>query len=94
VTAGEDAGHAPEKAATMSFQKRGQTVVAALDPEELKLIYRVLHRQLTARPELIETHFLIELQKFLYAEAQEAHIDVADHAAWDRWLQGRAADSV
>lgn len=70
----------------MSFQIRGETVIAALEPTELRLIYRVLHRHLADHPELMDTHFLIELQKFLYHAAQKDGVDVSDHGAWDRWL--------
>lgn len=70
----------------MSFQIRGEAVVAALDLTELKLVYRLLHRHLAEHPEMMDTHFLTELQRFLHQRAQADRVDVADHGAWDRWL--------
>ncbi len=70
----------------MSFERRGETVIGAHDMEELKLVYRVLHRYLAKHTELMDTHFLIELQNFLHAQAQDDGVDTANHSAWDAWL--------
>lgn len=70
----------------MSFQWRGEAVIGAHELEDLKLVYRVLHRHLAEHPELMDTHFLIELQNFLHAQAQQQGVDGSDHGAWDRWL--------
>ncbi len=70
----------------MGFEIRGEAVIAAHDLEELKLVFRVLHRHLSQHPELMDTHFLIELQSFLHGVAQKDGVDIADHTAWDRWL--------
>lgn len=70
----------------MSFEERGDAVVAALDAEELKLIYRVLHQHLAEHPELMDTDFLIELQNYLQRQAKAAGVDISDHGAWDRWI--------
>jgi len=74
----------------MSFQLRGETVAAALDVQELKLVFRILHRHLGQHPELMDSHFLIELQRFLHDQAAKDGVDIADHAAWDRWLGNEA----
>ena len=77
----------------MSFESRGEAVVGAHSLEELKLIYRVLHDQLTDRPELMDTHFLMELQNFLHAQFRAAGVDTTNHSEWDSWLghmEGRA----
>ena len=77
----------------MSFETRGEAVIGAHSLDELKLIYRVLHDQLTDRPELMDTHFLLELQNFLHAQCRADGIDTTNHSQWDRWLgntQGRA----
>ncbi|MFO0974393.1 MAG: hypothetical protein U1A27_13275 [Phycisphaerae bacterium] len=80
----------------MSFELRGEAAVAALDVEELKLVFRVLHRSLAANPDLMDTHFLTELQRFLHGLATRAGVDIADHGAWDRWLSspGRRAGAA
>lgn len=54
--------------------------------EEWKLIYRVLHRNLTRDTELLEAEFFYDLQKYLQQQAQTESIDIADHGAWDAWL--------
>ena len=54
--------------------------------DDLKLIYRVLHRHLGQHPELMDTHFLSELQSFLQRRAQSEGVDGTDHGAWDAWL--------
>ena len=53
---------------------------------ERKLVYRVLHRQLTEFPELIDGDFLHDLQVSLQRIAQVEGVEVADHGAWDAWL--------
>lgn len=70
----------------MSFELRGESVTAAHDLDELKLVFRILHRHLGQHPELMDSHFLIELQRFLHKQAQNDGVDIADHGAWDRWL--------
>ena len=74
----------------MSFETRGEAVAAALDRDELKLVFRVLHQHLGQHPELMDTHFLIELQRYLHRQAQLEGVDIADHSAWDRWLDAQA----
>jgi hypothetical protein len=70
----------------MSFEERGDAVIAALDHDELKLVYRVLHAHLADHPELMDTDFLIELQTYLQRCAKAEKVDVGDHGAWDRWI--------
>jgi len=70
----------------MSFEHRGETVIGAHSLEESKLVFRVLHGQLSEYPELMDTHFLTELQRFLHGQAKADGVDAADHGAWDRWL--------
>ena len=70
----------------MTFSMRGEAVVGAHSVEELKLVYRVLHRYLTQHPELMDTHFLIELQSFLQDCALADGVDPSNHSEWDLWL--------
>ena len=53
---------------------------------ERKLVYRVLHRQLTQFPVLMDGDLLSDLQSGLQKDAQAEGIDIADHGAWDGWL--------
>jgi len=53
---------------------------------ERKLVYRVLHRQLTQFPALMDGDYLSDLQATLQKDAQADGIDIADHGAWDAWL--------
>ncbi|GJQ26748.1 MAG: hypothetical protein HBSAPP02_17800 [Phycisphaerae bacterium] len=77
----------------MSFEEKGEGVIAALDGEELKLIYRVLHQHLGEHPELMDTDFLIELQNHLQRKARADGVDISDHGAWDRWIGNDDAPS-
>jgi len=54
--------------------------------DDLKLIYRVLHRHLGQHPELLDSQFFEDLQKQLHKQAGAEGVDVADHGAWDEWL--------
>jgi hypothetical protein len=58
--------------------------------EELKLLYRVLHRQLTRHTELLDSHFFHDLQVHLQKQATRDGVDVGDHGAWDAWLGNEA----
>jgi hypothetical protein len=57
---------------------------------ELKLIYRVLHRQLAHHTELLDAHFFEDLQRYLQKRAIGDGVDIADHGAWDAWLGNEA----
>ena len=60
--------------------------------EDLKLIYRVLHRHLAQHTELLDSDFFSDLQRHLQKNATAEGVDVSDHGAWDTWL-GNAAVS-
>ena len=53
---------------------------------ELKLIYRILHKNLATNIELMDSDFLSDLQSLLQKKAVADGIDVGDHGAWDAWL--------
>lgn len=75
----------------MSFEERADAVIAALDREELKLVYRILHQHLGDHPELMDTDFLMELQNYLQRQARAEGIDIADHSKWDAWIGNKGA---
>jgi hypothetical protein len=54
--------------------------------EELKVTYRVLHRNLTDYPDLMDSSFLDDLQHHLQSLARAQGIDTTDHGQWDAWL--------
>ena len=56
---------------------------------DLKLVYRVLHGQLTQQFELMDCAFFDGLQSYLQAEAAREGVDFCDHGAWDAWLGGK-----
>ena len=58
--------------------------------DDLKVIYRVLHRHLTAHTELLDNAFFDALQTHLHRAAQADGVDVGDHGAWDEWLGNEA----
>lgn len=76
----------------MSFEDRADAVIAAVDADELKLVYRVLHQHLADHPELMDTDFLIELQNYLQRKARAEGVDIADHGAWDRWIGNESSE--
>jgi hypothetical protein len=61
--------------------------------DEWKLVYRVLHANLSDHLELMDAQLLSDLQKHLQAEARADGVDVTDHAAWDAWLGNQGAPS-
>ncbi len=54
--------------------------------EELKLVYRVLHQNLSRNTDLLDSRFFEDLQRYLHRQAGAQGVDVADHGAWDAWL--------
>jgi hypothetical protein len=59
---------------------------AHFDLSELKTVYGALHAHLLEHPQLLDTDFLADLQRWLQHAAGQQGVDVSDHAAWARWL--------
>ena len=59
--------------------------------DELRLVYRVLHRNLLDEEALMDAEFVHTLQTWLQYRAGEDGVNLADHAAWEAWLNGRLA---
>jgi hypothetical protein len=55
--------------------------------DDLKLVYRALHTQLLATPELLDCQFVSDLQTHLQTLAKADGVDVGDHGRWDAWLK-------
>ena len=55
---------------------------------ELKLIYSILHSQVLAHPDLMDSDLLQDMQTFLQSQATKDSVDVSDHGQWDDWLKG------
>ncbi len=53
---------------------------------ELKLVYRILHKNLATHTELMDADFLSDLQALLQKKAMADGVDIGDHGAWDAWL--------
>ncbi|KPK37907.1 MAG: hypothetical protein AMJ69_09885 [Gammaproteobacteria bacterium SG8_47] len=53
---------------------------------ELKLVYRLLHAQVQAHPDLMDSALLTDLQTLLQARARADGIDVSLHDQWANWL--------
>ncbi len=64
------------------------------DLDDLKLIYRVLHRHLVQHTDLLDSEFFTDLQRFLHQRAGAEGVDVGDHGAWDAWLGNAAVSCV
>ncbi|MED5578972.1 MAG: hypothetical protein VX794_02965 [Nitrospinota bacterium] len=69
---------------TFNIQENKISMLASLD--EMKLVYRVLHKHITENLELMDSTFLENLQSSLQEKAQEEGIDIGHHMAWDQWL--------
>ncbi len=54
--------------------------------KELKLVYRILHKNLPSHTELMDSDFLSDLQTMLQKKAQLEGVDVGNHGDWDAWL--------
>ena len=70
----------------MGFVRRGETVTGAHSLDDLKTVYRALHKSLPRFPELMDADFLLELQDFLHEQAAIDGVDATDHGQWDSWL--------
>jgi len=70
----------------MGFERRGEMVVGDHSLGDLRLVYRILHRNLGSYPDIMDSEFLIELQDFLHAQARADGVDTSIHADWDNWL--------
>jgi hypothetical protein len=60
------------------------------DVQELKLVYRVLHKNLLGHIELMDADFLETLQTWLQYRAGQDGVDISVHSQWDAWLDGKA----
>lgn len=70
----------------MPFQVKGDALSFDASLEDMKLVYRTLHRYLADHLELMDCTFFEELQTALQRRAQEQGVDVGHHGAWDLWL--------
>lgn len=75
----------------MAFTRQGDSYSFEASAEDMKLVYRVLHRHLGEHLELMDAGFMDELQTALQRQAQEEGVDVGHHGAWDLWLGNDAA---
>jgi hypothetical protein len=57
---------------------------------ELKLIYGLLHANVQAHFELMDSELLSDLQKHLQTTAASEGIDVTHHAQWKAWLDNQS----
>ncbi len=58
---------------------------------ELKLIYRLLHQQLSDNPGLLDSELMQDLQSCLQQQARQQGVDVSLHADWSAWLNDTAS---
>lgn len=70
----------------MAFTSNGNTVQFDVSIEDMKLVYRTLHRHLSENLDLMDCTLLDDLQGALQKKAQEEGVDIGHHSAWDFWL--------
>jgi len=75
----------------MGFQLKDDTFAFDASLEDMKLVYRVLHRHLADNLDLMDCPFFDDLQTALQQRAQAEGVDVGHHGAWDLWLGNEAA---
>ncbi len=75
----------------MAFAQRGDSCSFEASIEDMKLIYRILHRHMGEHLALMDSAFMDELQVALQQKAQKEGVDVGHHGAWDLWLGNDAA---
>lgn len=75
----------------MAFTQQGDSCSFEASIEDMKLIYRVLHRHMGEHLELMDCDFMDGLQAALQHKAQQEGVDIAHHGAWDLWLGNDAA---
>ena len=56
---------------------------------ELKLIYSLLHANVSSHFELMDSELLSDLQTHLQNAASREGIDVTHHAQWQAWLDNQ-----
>tara|TARA_Y100000588_G_scaffold977_1_gene1307 strand:+ start:2820 stop:3086 length:267 start_codon:yes stop_codon:yes gene_type:complete len=70
----------------VSFNIEKNKILMSANLEDMKLVYRVLHKHITENLELMDSMFLENLQSALQEKAQEEGIDIGHHSSWDLWL--------
>ena len=65
----------------------GYDMEALFEAKELKVIYRLLHKNLLQEPSLMDSEFLQNLQTYLQKKSRAEGVDVSNHSAWDAWLR-------
>lgn len=70
----------------MSFTVKGDSVHLNASIEDVKLVYRTLHRHLSDHLELMDCELFDALQGALQEKAQAEGVDFGHHTAWDLWL--------
>lgn len=70
----------------MPFTVQGNTIKFDSNIEDVKLIYRTLHRHLADNLDLMDCEFFDALQSALQEKAQAEGVDIGHHGAWDLWL--------
>lgn len=70
----------------MAFSVQGDSVQLKANIEDVKLVYRTLHRHLSEHLDLMDCELFDALQGALQKKAQSEGVDIGHHGAWDLWL--------
>ena len=70
----------------MTSPRQDDTCSFETSIEDMKLVYRILHRHMGEHLELMDCEFMDELQIALQKKAQTEGVDIGHHGAWDLWL--------
>ena len=70
----------------MVYSQKGDSYSFETSIDDMKLVYRILHRHIGEHLELMDCEFMDELQIALQKKAQIEGVDIGHHGAWDLWL--------
>lgn len=70
----------------MTYSLQGDSVQIQANIEDVKLVYRTLHKHLSENLDLMDCDLFDALQGVLQKKAQSDGVDIGNHSAWDLWL--------
>jgi hypothetical protein len=70
----------------MAFTPKDGSIRIEASFDDMKLVYRTLHRHLRENLELMDCALFDDLQSALQEKAQAEGVDIGHHGAWDLWL--------
>ncbi|MEE9240519.1 MAG: hypothetical protein V3U53_04950 [bacterium] len=70
----------------MAYTVKVDSIQFEASIEDVKLVYRTLHRNLSKHLDLMDCDLFDTFQNALQEKAQGEGVDIGHHTAWDLWL--------